>query len=166
MVLSVSEELHLFSQELQRFLSPTVLKEITKQVALYNDLVSIKQTDSLPFAYGLVSVFDLIKTSLYPPLQIMKLLINSTKYTFLFISNLTKMIKETNLPFLLHRSSFVGPHTFRHAFAIISHLSKVDVYQNMRSTGHEKIGTTMIYLEKTFEKERHAIQAWKPDVFG
>ena len=79
---------------------------------------------------------------------------------------LTKSIKETNLPFLLHRSSPVGPHTFRHAFAIISHLSKVDVYQIMRSLGHEKIDTTMIYLEKIFEKERHAIHSWKPEVFG
>jgi hypothetical protein len=32
MVLSFSEELHLFSQELQRFLSPIGLKEIAKQV--------------------------------------------------------------------------------------------------------------------------------------
>ncbi|WP_394237395.1 tyrosine-type recombinase/integrase [Niallia oryzisoli] len=79
---------------------------------------------------------------------------------------LTKSIKESNLPFLLNRSSPVGPHTFRHAFAIISHISKVDVYQIMRSLGHEKIETTMIYLEKLFEKERHAIHAWKPEVFG
>lgn len=79
---------------------------------------------------------------------------------------LTKTIKETNLPFLMHRSSPIGPHTFRHAFAIISHLSKVDVYQIMRSLGHEKIETTMIYLEKIFEKERHAIHAWEPEVFG
>src|SRR3954447_15944895 len=32
MVLSFSEELHLFSEELQRFLSPIVLQEIAKQV--------------------------------------------------------------------------------------------------------------------------------------
>ena len=32
MDLSLSEELHLFSQELQRFLSPIVLQEIAKQV--------------------------------------------------------------------------------------------------------------------------------------
>lgn len=32
MNLSLSEELHLFSQELQRFLSPIVLQEIAKQV--------------------------------------------------------------------------------------------------------------------------------------
>ena len=79
---------------------------------------------------------------------------------------LTKMIKETSLPFLLHRSSPVGPHTFRHAFAIISHKSGVDIYQIMRSLGHEKIETTMIYLEKIFEKERHAIHGWNPEVFG
>jgi hypothetical protein len=36
----------------------------------------------------------------------------------------------------------------------------------MRSLGHEKIETTMIYLEKIFEKERHAIHGWNPEVFG
>jgi site-specific recombinase XerD len=88
-------------------------------------------------------------------------------YTPSYLSQyLTKMINETNLPFLLHRSSPVGPHTFRHAFAIISHKSKVDVYEIMRSLGHEKIETTMIYLEKVFEKERHAIHGWNSEVFG
>ena len=88
-------------------------------------------------------------------------------YTPSYLSQyLTKMIKGTNLPFLLHRSSPVGPHTFRHAFAIISHKSGVDIYQIMRSLGHEKIETTMIYLEKIFEKERHAIHGWNPEVFG
>ena len=88
-------------------------------------------------------------------------------YTPSYLSQyLTKMIKETSLPFLLHRSSSVGPHTFRHAFAIISHKSGVDIYQIMRSLGHEKIETTMIYLEKIFEKERHAVHGWNPEVFG
>ncbi|MEH7484413.1 tyrosine-type recombinase/integrase [Neobacillus drentensis] len=88
-------------------------------------------------------------------------------YTPSYLSQyLTKTITETKLPFLMNRSSAVGPHTFRHAFAIISHLSKVDIYQIMRSLGHEKIETTMIYLEKVFEKERHAIHAWRPEVFG
>ncbi|MFJ7933837.1 hypothetical protein [Sporosarcina sp. NPDC096371] len=31
----------------------------------------------------------------------------------------------------------------------------------IRSVGHEKIETTMIYLKKVFEKERHAIHSWK-----
>ena len=60
----------------------------------------------------------------------------------------------------------ITPHVFRHAFAIISKLNGVDIYDIMRSLGHEKIETTMIYLEKIFEKERHAIHAWKPDIFG
>ncbi|MBA9028332.1 hypothetical protein HNP81_003652 [Peribacillus huizhouensis] len=54
MILSLSEELHLFSQELQRFLSPVVLQDIAKQVGFVNDLVSIKQTNSSPFADGSV----------------------------------------------------------------------------------------------------------------
>lgn len=60
----------------------------------------------------------------------------------------------------------ITPHVFRHAFAIISKLNGVDVYDIMRSLGHEKIETTMIYLEKVFEKERHAIHAWKSEGFG
>ncbi|MFF2290273.1 tyrosine-type recombinase/integrase [Peribacillus butanolivorans] len=78
---------------------------------------------------------------------------------------ITKAIKESGLPFLKFRSSSIGPHTFRHAFAIISHLNGVDVYQIMKSLGHEQLSTTEIYLEKVFEKERHAIHLWK-DVFG
>lgn len=58
------------------------------------------------------------------------------------------------------------PHVFRHAFAIISKINGVDIYDIMRSLGHEKIETTMIYLEKVFEKERHAIHSWKPEAFG
>ena len=79
---------------------------------------------------------------------------------------LTKTIKETNHSFLLHRSSPVELHTFRHALAIISHKSGVDIYQIMRSLRHEKIEMKVIYLKKVFEKERHAIHGWKPDVFG
>ncbi len=60
----------------------------------------------------------------------------------------------------------ITPHVFRHAFAIISKLNGVDIYDIMRSLGHEKIETTMIYLEKVFEKERHAIHSWKSDAFG
>lgn len=52
------------------------------------------------------------------------------------------------------------------AFAIISRLNGVDVYDIMRSLGHEKIETTMIYLEKIFEKEKHAIHSWKSKCLG
>lgn len=52
------------------------------------------------------------------------------------------------------------PHVFRHAFAITSRLNKVDVYDIMRSLGHEKLETTQIYLEKIFAREGHAINQW------
>lgn len=71
-----------------------------------------------------------------------------------------KQIAQTNLPFLKERANPITPHTFRHAFAIISRLNKVDLYDIMRSLGHEKIETTAIYLEKLFEKEQHAINSW------
>ncbi len=58
------------------------------------------------------------------------------------------------------------PHYFRHAFAIISRINKVDVYDIMRSLGHERLETTEIYLEKVFAKENHAIHSWKPEFFG
>lgn len=60
----------------------------------------------------------------------------------------------------------VTPHVFRHAFAIISHVNRVDVYDIMRSLGHEKIETTMIYLEKRFELDQHAINQWKSATLG
>ncbi|AQQ55525.1 tyrosine-type recombinase/integrase [Planococcus lenghuensis] len=57
----------------------------------------------------------------------------------------------------------ITPHVFRHAFAITSHLNKVDIYDIMRSLGHEKLDTTQIYLEKIFAKERHAVNQWTDD---
>lgn len=52
------------------------------------------------------------------------------------------------------------PHVFRHAFAITSRLNGADVYDIMRSLGHEKLETTQIYLQKVFEREGHAINQW------
>ncbi|MFE4810725.1 tyrosine-type recombinase/integrase [Peribacillus simplex] len=53
---------------------------------------------------------------------------------------------------------FRWPHTFRHTFAIISHLNGADVYQIMKSLGHEQLSTTEIYLEKVFENvESHCL---------
>ena len=54
----------------------------------------------------------------------------------------------------------VTPHYLRHAFAIISHLEGVDVYDIMRSLGHERLETTSIYLQKLLAKENHAINKW------
>lgn len=77
----------------------------------------------------------------------------------------TQIGRLDNFP-LADSSVKITPHVFRHAFAIISKLNDIDIYDIMRSLGHEKIETTMIYLEKVFEKERHAIHGWKPEVFG
>ncbi|SIB58007.1 site-specific recombinase XerD [Mycobacteroides abscessus subsp. abscessus] len=88
-------------------------------------------------------------------------------YTPSYLSQyLTKMIQKTELPFLSFRSSPVGPHTFRHSFAIISHISNIDIYKIMKSLGHEKIETTMIYLQKVLEREQHAIHDWNEKIIG
>lgn len=87
----------------------------------------------------------------------------SPSYLSQYVKN--QIEKLDDLP-LADSSVKLTPHVFRHAFAIISKLNDVDIYDIMRSLGHEKIETTMIYLEKVFEKERHAIHAWKPEVFG
>lgn len=58
------------------------------------------------------------------------------------------------------------PHVFRHAFAITSRLNKVDVFDIMRSLGHEKLETTQIYLEKVFDRERHAVNQWSPNALN
>lgn len=50
----ISNELNLFRQELQYFLSIMSYKTSLNKLALYNDLVSIKQTNSLPLTYGSV----------------------------------------------------------------------------------------------------------------
>lgn len=52
------------------------------------------------------------------------------------------------------------PHYFRHAFAIISHENGANIYDIMRSLGHENIETTMIYLAKVFEQEKHTSFNW------
>ncbi|WP_180276663.1 tyrosine-type recombinase/integrase [Lysinibacillus sphaericus] len=64
---------------------------------------------------------------------------------------------QEHLPFDTNR---ITPHIFRHAFAIISHENDVSVHDIMRSLGHERLDTTMIYLEKIFDQERHASHQW------
>lgn len=54
----------------------------------------------------------------------------------------------------------ITPHVFRHAFAIISHINGADIYKIMKSLGHEKIETTIIYMEKVLETDQHAIHEW------
>lgn len=87
----------------------------------------------------------------------------SPSYLSQYVKTQIKKLKGLSLA---DSSVKITPHVFRHAFAIISKLNDIDIYDIMRSLGHEKIETTMIYLEKVFEKERHAIHGWKPEVFG
>lgn len=60
----------------------------------------------------------------------------------------------------------ITPHHFRHAFAIISRLSNVDLYSIMNSLGHNSLLTTEIYLEKVFARKNHAIHKWKSELLG
>jgi len=55
----------------------------------------------------------------------------------------------------------ITPHIFRHAFAIISHINGADIYKIMKSLGHEKIETTIIYMEKVLATDQHAIHEWE-----
>ena len=79
---------------------------------------------------------------------------------------LGRAIEQSELPFLKHRESRVTAHVFRHSFAIISYLNGVDIYGIMRSLGHEKIDTTMVYLQKVMNREQHAIHRWKEGALG
>jgi len=59
----------------------------------------------------------------------------------------------------------ITPHIFRHAFAIISHINGADIYKIMKSLGHEKIETTIIYMEKVLATDQHAIHEWEEGNF-
>ncbi|WP_078557124.1 tyrosine-type recombinase/integrase [Bacillus alkalicellulosilyticus] len=83
-------------------------------------------------------------------------------YTFKYLSNyLTKVINNTDLPVVKHRTSPIGPHHFRHAFAITSAELGVDIYRIMQTLGHKKIETTMIYLERHLARKNNAAHKWK-----
>ncbi|MGP4074088.1 tyrosine-type recombinase/integrase [Piscibacillus sp. B03] len=58
----------------------------------------------------------------------------------------------------------ITPHTFRHAFAILSYDQGVDVYTIQRSLGRENIKTTEVYLEKEYGKDQFATLEWHKGV--
>lgn len=80
--------------------------------------------------------------------------------------SISKLFTTVNFPTLDQQSLHVTAHTFRHAYAIISHLNKVDIYDIMRSLGHEKIDTTMIYLAKITARSTNAIHSWHNKTLG
>lgn len=78
-----------------------------------------------------------------------------------------KQLEFLPIEYKQHLSNVViTPHLFRHAFAIISNMQSVMLQDIMRSLGHERIETTMIYLEKIFARERHAINQWSEETLG
>ncbi|WP_393950421.1 hypothetical protein [Lysinibacillus sp. PWR01] len=60
-----------------------------------------------------------------------------------------------------HYASFIPT-----SFAIISHINGSDVYKIMKSLGHEKIETTIIYMEKVLVTDQNAIHEWDSESFG
>ncbi|SDC60254.1 Site-specific recombinase XerD [Pelagirhabdus alkalitolerans] len=81
-------------------------------------------------------------------------------YTNNYLSQyLSKALKRLPMPFV--KEKVITPHTFRHAFAILSYKDGADVYTIMRALGHESIQTTMIYLPKEIEKEELDKVRWQ-----
>lgn len=60
----------------------------------------------------------------------------------------------------------ITPHLFRHAYAIISSKSNIDVETIQRSLGHSDKKTTEIYLESVISKEQNALHKWKDTILG
>jgi len=61
---------------------------------------------------------------------------------------------------IVHKVMEITPHAFRHAFAIISMRSGIDIDTIQMSLGHADRKTTEIYLESIIKKEQHAIHRW------
>lgn len=80
--------------------------------------------------------------------------------------SLSKLFNKLDFPTIDQASLHITAHTFRHAYAIISHINKVDIYTIMRSLGHEKIDTTMIYLAKITSRSNNAIHSWSSTTLG
>lgn len=89
---------------------------------------------------------------------------NKKAFSPTYLARALKKVIGDNLK--LESGVKITPHSFRHAFAIISHMNKVDIYDIMRSLGHEKIETTMIYLEKVQARSSNAINSWNNNVLG
>ncbi|PGT83290.1 tyrosine-type recombinase/integrase [Bacillus sp. AFS040349] len=83
------------------------------------------------------------------------------EYNYKYLSNyITKAIRKTELPFVIHRKNPIGPHTLRHAYAIISAENGSDLLRISQSLGHKNVNTTMIYLEKTLARKNSASHSW------
>jgi integrase/recombinase XerD len=62
-----------------------------------------------------------------------------------------------DLLFVKGQQTIITVSIFRHNFAIISYLNKVDVFAIMKELGHESINTTMIYFQNVMDRGQHSI---------
>lgn len=89
---------------------------------------------------------------------------SGSKYSPSYLSQALKKVIAKSMNGQLEKA--VTAHSFRHAYAIISHINNVNIYDIMRSLGHEKIDTTMIYLEKVTARSKNAMHSWDENILG
>ncbi|MFJ5772482.1 tyrosine-type recombinase/integrase [Psychrobacillus sp. NPDC093180] len=94
-----------------------------------------------------------------------------TGYTPSYLAQfLSKEIKKLDLPMLSQGNVVLGPQTFRHTFAIVSWMNKMDMREIQRLLGHKRIDTTYKYMEKilseSYSRENHPIFQWDPEILG
>lgn len=83
-------------------------------------------------------------------------------YTYKYLSNyLTKKINAADLDIIKMRKVPITPHTFRHAFALISADNGADILTISQSLGHSDISTTKIYLQRKMSRKNNAAHSWK-----
>lgn len=80
-------------------------------------------------------------------------------------SYIVDIIQKTNLPFIKRRSEKIGPHHFRHYFAIYSAQNGADIFRIQQTLGHESIETTKVYLERFMKKENNVALLWDESKF-
>lgn len=79
-------------------------------------------------------------------------------------NQVTKMVQDTNLPFLQYRENPVTAHTFRHFFAIAAAARGVEITKIQRTLAHDSILTTQIYLEKHLKRQDNAALSFADDL--
>ncbi|WP_209124467.1 tyrosine-type recombinase/integrase [Alkalihalobacillus sp. BA299] len=84
-------------------------------------------------------------------------------YSPKYLSNyITDIIEKTNV---IKHSGKIGPHHFRHYFAIYSAQNGADIFRIQQTLGHESIETTKVYLERYMKKENNVALLWDESKF-
>ncbi|WP_164931551.1 tyrosine-type recombinase/integrase [Longirhabdus pacifica] len=77
----------------------------------------------------------------------------------------TKIIKQTQFPFLQYKQGNVTPHWFRHYFAQEAHKQGAPLLFIQQTLAHKKVETTEIYLKEMMKKENDAAQYLRDDQY-